>query len=71
MSLGHTHRMLSAADNVERNLHAARTGERLTFRPESPFEGACINCGMGVTAHITESGVMFCADWALRERWGK
>lgn len=62
-------------ERIERNLHDARTGERLTFRalPNTPQGkvNVCRNCGTYEIEHVWDTSIMFCPEWALRERWGK
>lgn len=60
------------ADAVERDLNDARTGARYTFRPLLPVnDPICEHCKQVPEAHIVSNGIMFCPEWALRERWGR
>lgn len=57
-------------ERTMRNLAAAQTGERLTYSPT--FNDLnCRHCGVGLDGHVMDTGVLFCAEWALRERWGR
>lgn len=69
MALRETAAMLKAGEHTERNLMAARTGQRLSFG-YYPLHAECRHCGLMPQAHVRETGILFCPEWALRERWG-
>lgn len=72
MGIKTTADMLVRGEQAQRDLAAAQMGDRLTYRVN--FDGnvaECGNCGCGVVDHIASSGILFCAEWALRERYGK
>lgn len=67
MALQATADALQRGEHTERNLLAARTGQRLRYRP---VQSECDNCGLDIAAHVRETGISFCPEWALRDRWG-
>lgn len=48
----------------------ARTGARRTFGYQ-PLESTCRWCGLMPQAHVVNDGILFCPEWALRDRWGR
>lgn len=71
MSLKSTSEMLANSENLERDLNAARTGERLTFRPYSDASNVCRKCNAFDHDHIRQNGILFCPEYALQIMWGK
>lgn len=43
---------------------------RLSFRAALPHNGVCDHCDQPPLNHIIENGIMYCAEWALRDAWG-
>ena len=72
--LRRTAEMLAIGENVERDLMAARTGARKTWKPRKVTRQCasyCANCYDSHASHVRESGILFCSESALREAYGR
>lgn len=67
MSMNEAAAAIRRGSRIDSEHDAAR--RRLRFRYE-PLKSECRNCGLVPVSHVVSSGVMFCPEWALRERWG-
>lgn len=73
MSLKETAELLARGEQTMRNLAAAQTNARLTFRPysENIPDAFCRNCNTSRRIHVQETGILFCPEWALQEVYGR